>query len=92
LVFATRYPLNYWLNELEWFLSYWVSPRASIWLIKTAKTLAFLNWRDFVTPDDIKDVAWDVLRHRIGLSFEALWENISTDFIIQTLLSSIIVP
>ncbi|EKE27380.1 MAG: hypothetical protein ACD_3C00216G0008 [uncultured bacterium (gcode 4)] len=92
LVFATRYPSNYWLNSISEFLSFWASPRASIWLITSSKVLAFLNWRDFVSPDDIKDVAMDVLRHRIWLSFEALWENVSTDSIISTLLSSIDVP
>ncbi|EKE30330.1 MAG: ATPase, MoxR family [uncultured bacterium (gcode 4)] len=92
LVFATRYPADHWLASISDFLSFWASPRASIWLITASKVLAFLNWRDFVTPDDIKDVATDVLRHRIGLSFEALWENISTDTLISTLLSSVLVP
>lgn len=92
LVFATRFPANYWLNKLTNYISYWASPRASIALIKTAKVCAFLDNRTFVTPDDIKYMAFDVLRHRIGLSFEALGDSITSDYIISEILSWIIVP
>lgn len=92
LVFATRFPSNYSLENISQYISYWVSPRASIALIKTSKVYAFLNWREFVTPDDIKKMAYDCLRHRIGLTFEALWENINADEIIEKILAWVIVP
>lgn len=92
IVFASRFPSKFNLDDISELISYWASPRASISIIKTSKVLAFLKWRDFVTPDDIKTVSHDCLRHRIGLSFEAIWENISTDMIITKILSWIIVP
>lgn len=69
----------------------WASPRASIALIKTAKTLAFLNWRDFVIPEDIKEMAFPVLRHRLILSYEAIADDISSDQIISRILDSVII-
>lgn len=92
LVFATRYPANYGLNKIASYISYWASPRASIALIKTAKVVAFLDNRNFVTPDDIKYIAYDCLRHRIWLTFEALWDSITTDMIIADILCWVIVP
>ena len=92
LVFATRYPANYSLDKIVNYISYWASPRASIALIKTSKICAFLDNRNYVTPDDIKSVAYDCLRHRIWLTFEALWDSINTDMIISEILSWVIVP
>lgn len=92
IIFATRLPEEYWLSQIKNYISFGVSPRASIWLIKTAKVLAFLNSRNYVTPDDIKKMSYEVLRHRIWLSFEALWQDITPDNIIKEILSWIIVP
>lgn len=92
IVFATRYPANFWIDKVANYISYWASPRASIALIKTSKVVAFLDNRNYVTPDDIKYIAYDCLRHRIWLTFEALWDSITTDMIISDILSWVIVP
>lgn len=92
LVFATRYPANYSLDKIANYISYWASPRASIALIKTSKIYAFLDNRNYVTPDDIKSVAHDCLRHRIWLTFEALGDWVGTDTIISEILAWVIVP
>lgn len=92
IVFATRNPDSYDLSWILKYISYWASPRASIWFIKASKALAFISGRDFVTPDDIKRLAFEILRHRIWLTFEAIWENLTQDDIISMILSKIIVP
>lgn len=92
IVFATRFPWRYDLGNIWEFIWFWASPRASISLLKSSKAKAFLYWRDYVTPDDIKELAHLVLRHRIWLTFQALWENISTDSIISEILNKVIVP
>ncbi|EKE26031.1 MAG: hypothetical protein ACD_4C00464G0002 [uncultured bacterium (gcode 4)] len=92
IIFATRDATNFKIEKISDYISFWVSPRASISLIKAAKVNAFLNWRNYVVPEDIKELAYDVLRHRIGLSFEALWEDISADDIIKIILDNVIVP
>jgi MoxR-like ATPase len=92
LVFATRNISWTNIKEIQNYISFWASPRASIWLIKTSKVCAFLSWRDYVIPEDIKNMAYDILRHRIWLTFDALWENITTDNIIKIILENIIVP
>lgn len=92
LVFATRYPTNFWLSKIVNYISYWASPRASIALIKAAKVCAFLDNRNYVTPDDIKYMAYDCLRHRIWLTFEALGDSITTDMLIAEILAWVIVP
>jgi len=92
LVFATRYPVNFWLNKIVDYISYWASPRASIALIKSAKVCAFLDNRNYVTPDDIKYIAYDCLRHRIWLTFEALGDSVTTDMLITEVLAWVIVP
>ncbi|MDD2487106.1 MAG: AAA family ATPase [Candidatus Gracilibacteria bacterium] len=92
IIFATRNPNDYSIDKIGDYISFGASPRASISLIKTAKVNAFLSGRDYVTPEDIKELAFDVLRHRIGLSFEALGEDIRTDDIIRIILDNIIVP
>jgi MoxR-like ATPase len=92
LVFATRKPGEYRLDRLKPLISYGGSPRASISLALAARAEAFLNKRGYVTPDDIKSIAFDVLRHRIGLTYEAEAENIRVENIIEQLLATVQVP
>jgi MoxR-like ATPase len=92
LVFATRDPKEYGLDELSGLIRYGASPRASIYLTMTARALAFLKRRGFVIPEDIKELAPDILRHRIILTYEAEAEEISTDAVIQKILAGIEVP
>ncbi|MBI5631146.1 MAG: MoxR family ATPase [Elusimicrobia bacterium] len=92
LVFATRQPQNYRLNSLKSLISYGASPRATIALAMASKAYAFLNGRGYVTPEDVKSIGPDVLRHRILVSYEAEAENLSSENIIQTLFETIEVP
>ncbi len=92
IVFSTRQPENYGLSDIKQFIMYGVSPRASIYLILASKCYAFLNHRGYVIPDDIKSVSYDVLRHRIILTYEAEAEEVSTDDIIKQILNTIEVP
>ncbi|GHU51235.1 ATPase AAA [Clostridia bacterium] len=92
LVFATRYPDQYGLAKLKQMIGYGGSPRASINLALAAKAVAFLHKRSYVIPDDVKAIAKDVLRHRIGLTYEAEAENSTTESIIDALLATIQVP
>ena len=92
MVFATRYPEQYGLAELKDYISFGVSPRASINLAIASRAVAFLKNRAFVIPEDVKSIAKDVLRHRIGLTFEAEAENISAENIIDKILSKIQAP
>ncbi len=92
IVFATRYPEQYGLNKLRSIISYGGSPRASINLALAAKAHAFLRKRGFVIPDDVKTICKDVLRHRIGLTYEAEAENINAETIISEILKTVNVP
>ena len=92
LVFATRTPEAYGLGFLEPMISFGCSPRASINLALTAKAHAFLQGRAFVVPEDVRAVAEDVMRHRIGLTYEAEAENISAKDIVQKILAKVEVP
>lgn len=92
MVFATRFPERYGLSELKNYLSFGASPRASINLCIAARAYAFLKGRAFVVPEDVKELAKDVLRHRVGLSFEAEAENIDADKIVDMILSKIQAP
>jgi MoxR-like ATPase len=92
LVFATRYPGDNGLGDLQTLISFGASPRASIYLITTARAHAFIKGRGFVTPEDIKQIAPDVLRHRVITSFEAEAEEISSADIVQRILDQIEVP
>ncbi|MDA0973990.1 MAG: MoxR family ATPase [Bacteroidetes bacterium] len=92
IVFATRDPETYGLSELKDMISYGGSPRASISMALAAKAYAFTQHRGFVIPEDIRAVAPDILRHRIGLSYEAEAENITTQDIINELLNRVEVP
>ena len=92
IVFATRYPADYKLAKLKNLLHYGSSPRGSINLALAAKSLAFMEHRAFVIPDDIRSVCNDVLRHRIGVTYEAEAENVTTDDIISEIIRTIEVP
>lgn len=92
MVFATRFPEKYGLAELKSYISFGASPRASINLSISARAMAFLKNRAFVIPEDVKEIAKDVLRHRIGLSFEAEAEEITSDQIIDKILGKIQAP
>lgn len=92
LVLATRHPGNNGLSELNALIEFGASPRASIYLIEAARAHAFLKGRGFVTPEDIKQIAPDVLRHRIITSYEAEAENITSDHIVWRILDHTDVP
>jgi MoxR-like ATPase len=92
IVFATRQPEQYGLGAMAPLISYGASPRATIALAKASRAMAFLQGRAFVTPDDVKAICPDVLRHRLGLSFEAEAENMTQEDIIQTVLSKVVIP
>ncbi len=92
IVFATRFPDQYGLGKLKNIISYGSSPRASINLALAAKAHAFIRKRGFVIPDDVKTMCKDVLRHRIGLTYEAEAENINAETIISEILKTVIVP
>ena len=92
LVFATRSPENVGLGHLTELISFGASPRASIGLGIAAKANAFLDHRGYVTPEDVRAVAMDVMRHRVGLTFEAEAENITQEQIVTEIMDSVIVP
>ena len=92
MVFATRFPEKYGLSELKNYISFGASPRASINLAIASRAHAFLKGRAFVIPEDVKALAQDVLRHRIGLTFEAEAEEITTEEIINRILAKIQAP
>lgn len=89
LVFATRQPKDYGLKDESEYISYGVSPRASISLNRGAKTMAFMNGRDYVLPDDIKEIASDVLAHRIILNYEAEADGINSRQIVESILKKV---
>ncbi|GHE55612.1 MULTISPECIES: MoxR family ATPase [Roseivirga] len=89
LVFATRKPKDYGLNDEAYYMQFGASPRASINLNLAAKAIAFFDQRDYVLPEDIKEIASDVLNHRIILNYEAEADGITTEQIIQKLLTKI---
>ncbi len=92
IVFATREPSKYGLPDLQSIISYGASPRASISLAKAARAYAFLRGRGYVIPEDVRAVCHDVMRHRIGLSYEAEANNISADEVINDIVDKIAVP
>ncbi|SHE32815.1 MoxR-like ATPase [Bacteroides luti] len=92
IVFATRYPEKYGLNELKEMISFGGSPRASINLALAARTYAFIKRRGYVIPEDVRAIAHDVLRHRIGLTYEAEASNITSDEIVSKILNKVEVP
>ena len=92
IVYATRTPKDYGLNDLEHLIEFGCSPRASISIALAAKALAFINRRGYVIPEDVREVCANVLRHRIGLSYEAEAEEVNVETIINTILNKIQVP
>ncbi len=89
LIFATRRPAEYGLQDIGEYIQFGASPRATINLHRAAKALAFLDGRDFVMPEDIKDVAYDVLNHRIILNYEAEADGITPRMIVDTILKKV---
>jgi MoxR-like ATPase len=92
LVFATRYPEKYKLQSLKPLISFGASPRGSINLATAAKCYAFIKRRGYVIPEDVRAVVYDVLRHRIGITYEAEAENVSSEDIIQRIVNAVEVP
>ncbi|MFN4123899.1 MAG: AAA family ATPase [Flavobacteriales bacterium] len=92
IVFATRFPQNHGLIKLQPLISFGASPRASINLALAAKAYAFIKRRGYVIPEDVRAVCMDVLRHRIGLTYEAEAENITSENIVSEILNSVEVP
>ncbi|WP_311441991.1 AAA family ATPase [Hoylesella enoeca] len=92
IVFASRYPDRYQLAELKDMITFGGSPRASINLAKAARAYAFIKHRGFVVPEDVRAVAHDVLRHRIGLSYEAEASNVTSEEIVSKIINKVEVP
>lgn len=92
IVFATRFPDKYGMKEMKEMISFGASPRASINLALAARAYAFIKRRGYVVPEDVRAVAHDVLRHRIGLSYEAEASNMSADEIVSQILNRVEVP
>jgi len=89
IIFASRYPDRYGLKELQGMIAFGCSPRASINLVKAARAYAFIKGKAFVTPADVKAVAHDVLRHRIGLTYEAEAANMTSDEIVSKIINKV---
>ena len=92
IVFATRYPKEYKLQKFEGLISYGGSPRASINLALAAKAYAFIKRRGYVIPEDVRAICLDVMRHRVGLTYEAEAENITSENIVTEILNTVEVP
>ncbi|WP_289749409.1 AAA family ATPase [Muribaculum intestinale] len=92
IVFATRFPADYGLNDLVSIIDFGASPRASISLARAARSYAFLRGRGYVVPEDVRAVAHDVMRHRLGLTYEAEANNITADDVISEILDKVEVP
>lgn len=92
IVFATRYPDRYGLNDIKEMIVFGGSPRASISLAKAARAYAFIKHRGYVIPEDVRAVAHDVLRHRIGLSYEAEASNVTSEEIVSRIINKVEVP
>jgi MoxR-like ATPase len=92
LIFATRYPERYGLGDLKELISFGASPRASINLNLASRARAFMEHRAYVTPEDIRDIAMDVLRHRIIPTFEAEAEEVTAEDLVEKILHTVPVP
>ena len=92
IVFATRYPEQYKLDKFKGMIAFGASPRASINLALAAKAYAFIKQRGYVIPEDIRAICFDVMRHRIGLSYEAEAENVTSEDILNEILNTVEVP
>ena len=89
LIDASRHPEQYWLENIKKYIQYWISPRWGISLLNWSKVVALMNWRDFVLPEDIKQIAEKTLSHRLVLSYEAIADNIKSNDIIKEILSKV---
>jgi MoxR-like ATPase len=92
IVFATREPQNAGLNDLKGLISYGASPRATLFLTRAARAHAFIRGRGYVTPEDVKSVGMDIMRHRVITTYEAEAENITSEDILQKIFDSVEVP
>ena len=92
IVYATRTPGDYGLGKLQGLIAYGASPRASISLALASKAYAFIRRRGYVIPEDVRAVCYEVLRHRIGLTYEAEAENMTSDQIITEIINAVEVP
>jgi MoxR-like ATPase len=92
LIFCTRYPEKYGLKNLSPLISFGASPRGSINLALASKCYAFIKHRGFVIPEDVREIITDVLRHRIGLTYEAEAESVTTEDIIKQIVNTVEVP
>ena len=92
LVLATREPSQYGLEDLDRYIAYGASPRASLGLVAAGRALALIRGRDYVLPNDIFDVAPEVLRHRLVLSYEALADGVDADAIVRRVLATVVMP
>lgn len=92
IVFATRYPEKYSLNEIKDYIEFGASPRASINLALASRANAFIKHRGYVIPEDVRAIAYDVLRHRIGLTYEAEANNVTSEEIISKIINKVEVP
>ncbi len=92
IVFATRFPNEYGLDKIAPMISYGASPRGSISLAAAAKTYAFMKRRGYVIPEDVRAIALDVLRHRVGLTYEAEAENVKSEELVEEVLNRVDVP
>ena len=92
IVFATRYPEQFGLNALKDMISFGASPRASINLALASRAYAFIKHRGYVIPEDVRAVCHDVMRHRIGLSYEAEANSLTPDAVVNEILNKVEVP
>ena len=92
IVFATRYPEEYGLGKLKSLINYGASPRATINLALASRALAFVRRRGYVIPEDVRSICLDVMRHRVGLTYEAEAENIKSEDIVTEIINRIDVP
>jgi MoxR-like ATPase len=89
IIDASRYPEKYWMENLKKYITYWASPRAGLALLKWAKVNALFEWRNFVIPEDVKKLVLKVLWHRIVLSYEAVADDITEEFVIKEILNNV---
>jgi MoxR-like ATPase len=92
LVLATRDPQRYRLRDAEGLIEYGASPRASIYLNRAARAHAFLQHRAYVTPEDVRAIALDVLRHRVSVTYEAEAEEVTSEMLVRQILDTVEVP
>ena len=89
LVDASRNPENFWMEDLKKYISYWVSPRWWLALLKSAKVVALINWRSFVIPEDVQKMAISAMNHRIELNYEAVADDVKSEEIIRKILENV---